>query len=146
MTKLRQLSNGDRVAKAWEYVVDFWNEHIDGGWEGDESFFNGLLDLTLEAWQERRKQMALTYGSAAVESLTPSCITRLMEMHRMREGGQQNDSNVVPAAPLFDPATDLSLMQQPDFDFNAMSVPPDWLGFQNNYLYNFGFWTHFSLL
>ena len=146
LTKIRQLSNGDRVAKAWDYVVNFWNEHIDADWEGDESFFKSLLDLTLEAWQERRKQMTQIYGSAAVDSLTPSCIKRLLEIHRMRGDEQHNESNVVPAESLFDQTTDFSLLSQPEFEFNAMNIPQDWLGFNNNYLYNFGFWTDFSLL
>ena len=139
LTRLRQPANAERAAKAWDLVVSFWNDQIFGEWQKeDESSFTSLLELTLEAWHERRKQMAHTYGSAAVNSLTPPCINRLLEIQRLQAGDKGNDNNLASAESLFDTTA--------DFDFNSMSMPPDWLGSNNNYLYNFGLWTDFSLL
>ena len=146
LTKLRQLVNGDRATKAWELVAKFWNEQIDGDWEGDDSFFDGLVDLTLEAWHARRKPLADTYGQAMVDDMTPRCIKRLQEMRRPGEGDGSGSTGQSAADIMLDETTNASLLSQAAFEWSTENMPQDWDTFNNDFFYNFGYWSDFSLL
>lgn len=147
LVKLRQPVKGDRATTAWDLVEDFWNEQIDGDWDEDDTFFADLLDLTLEAWYERRKELVETYGSQVIDSKTPSCIRRLQEIRRTREAHQRGNGGANAVEYLFDRTANASLMSQSTSDLNAMDMPEDWFAFFNNELfYSYGYWNDFSLM
>lgn len=147
LIKLKQPVKGDRATKAWDLIAEFWNEQIDGDWEADETFFPDLLDLTLEAWNERRKELAEIYGSQVVDSKTPLCIRRLQEIRRTREPNEEGASGASAAEYLFDSTANAPLMSQPTSDLTSMDMPEDWFAWFNNELfYGYGYWNDFSLM
>jgi hypothetical protein len=45
-----------------------------------------------------------------------------------------------------DETTDASLLSQSAFDWSTENMPQDWDNFNNDFFYNFGYWSDFSLL
>lgn len=146
ITRLREPVRKDVADKAWELVTHFWDEQIDGDWEDDEAFLRDLLDLTMEAWHQRRGEMAHTYGSTATESLTPKSIKRLQEIQRAWAGEQVDNTLSSTTQAQLDSTTDGSLLTHSEFDISTMNITQDWFEFNNNHLYNYGYWTDFSLV
>ena len=147
LTKLRQPVSGDRATKAWDLVVDFWNDQIDGDCDGEDTFLANLIKLTLDAWYERRKELAEIYGPQLVDSKTPSCIRQLQEVQRTRETHQDGATGANAAEYAHDSRANSSLTSQPALDLNTMDIPEDWFAFFNNeLLYSYGYWNDFSLM
>ena len=146
LTKLCQPVKDDRATKARELVANFWNEQIDGDWEGDALFFNSLVDLTLEAWHAQWKGLAAIHGPSMADSVTPLYIKRLQEMRRTKEGDASGNAGQSAVNIPSDEMTDTSFVSQSAFDWSMDSMPQDWDTFNNEFFYNFGYWSDFSLL
>lgn len=87
ISELRRRRSGDRIALAWRLVDDLYNEHPELINDAENSFFVALGNLTLEAWETRRKE--LSRGQDAMESkVTPQCI-RLLWDKRENMGQEQ---------------------------------------------------------
>ncbi len=83
---LKQKVRSDLTIRGWDVVVKFWDDHVDDNWDDEAnsqtSFFTGLADLTLDAWQERVKELVAMQGP---EYTTPECIQKLQRL-RKRDG------------------------------------------------------------
>ena len=101
ISELRRRCSGDRVALAWKLVEDLFDEHPELIDDTENTFFAALGDLTLEAWESRRKE--LVHGQGIRETnVTPRCIQLLWDK---RQKGQQDGNVQLPAvldAPAFD--------------------------------------------
>ncbi len=79
ISDLRRRRSGDRVALAWRLVEDLYNEHpelIDDA--AANTFFFALGDLTLEAWEMRRKELARGHqGVLDTKFVTPQFVWSL---------------------------------------------------------------------
>ncbi|KAF7554345.1 hypothetical protein G7Z17_g2987 [Cylindrodendrum hubeiense] len=78
LSDLRQRCSGDRVALAWRLVGDLYNDHPELIEDGTNRFFVAFGDLTLEAWQARRKELVTDRG-ASESDLTPQFIQLLWD-------------------------------------------------------------------
>jgi hypothetical protein len=112
ISDLRRRCSGERVDLAWRLVKDFYNEHPELIAEAENTFFVALGDLTLEAWEARRKEMAC--GQDALEcNTTPEFILLLWE--------KREKSN--------EERTQMPTISDP-YDFNALVLTdesdPDW--------------------
>ena len=94
ISDLRRRCSGDRVALAWRLVEDLYNEHPELIDDAENTFFVALGDLTLEAWEVRRKE--LVRGRGVRESdVTPQFIQLLWDKRQNR-----NEENVqMPTVP-----------------------------------------------
>ncbi len=87
ISELRRRCSGDRVALAWKLVEDLYNEHPELIDDTENTFFAALGDLTLEAWETRRKE--LVHGQRVRENdVTPQCIQLLWDK---RQKGQEDN-------------------------------------------------------
>ncbi|GKT46251.1 aurofusarin cluster transcription factor aurR2 [Colletotrichum spaethianum] len=57
ISDLRRRCSGERVVLAWELVEKLYKEHPELIEDGQNPFFAALGDLTLEAWEARRKAL-----------------------------------------------------------------------------------------
>jgi hypothetical protein len=142
LSYLRHCGNGERSARAWKEVVHFWDQHVDSAGDeemaGQNSFFVNLADLTLEAWEERRKELAATQGVATAEQMKPVCITKLQ---RLRHKGATDN---IFGSTTFN-GTDYGLSSQAGWDaWDLPDIPSNLFTFGNDLLYDFGFWSEFS--
>lgn len=81
ISDLRRRCSGDRVALAWKLVEDLYNEHPEVIDDAENALFVALGDLTLEAWEARRKE--LVHGQGVRESdVTPPFIQLLWDKRR----------------------------------------------------------------
>lgn len=146
LTRLRQPIRRDRATKAWKLVSIFWEEQIDGGWEEDDSTFSALVDLMLDAWNVRWKELADTHGPGTVDGMMPLCIQQLQDMRRIRDGDARRSTGRKMAESLSDETADGSFLSQSALDWSAENMPQDWDTFNNEFFNNFGYWSDFSLL
>jgi hypothetical protein len=65
--------SGDRVALAWRLVEDLYDEHPELIYDAESTFYTAFGDLTLEAWEARRKELARIQDAPAPE-VTPHSI------------------------------------------------------------------------
>jgi hypothetical protein len=78
------------VALAWKLVEDLYDEHPELIDDTENTFFAALGDLTLEAWESRRKELLQGQGVHEID-VTPQCIQSLWDK---RKKGQECTSNV----------------------------------------------------
>ncbi|KAI0121110.1 hypothetical protein BJ170DRAFT_145692 [Xylariales sp. AK1849] len=78
ISDLRSRTSGDRVAMAWKLVEDLYNGHPELIEDADNTFFVALGDLTLEAWEARRKVLVGNRGSREFV-ITPQFIRLLWD-------------------------------------------------------------------
>jgi hypothetical protein len=81
ISDLRQRCCGDRMVLAWKLVEDLYNEHPELIDDAENTFFVALGDLTLEAWEARRKELARSQG-VRESDLTPHFIQLLWGKRR----------------------------------------------------------------
>lgn len=146
LTAVKQQGNGERVAKAWDLIVQFWDEHNYSQSEDEapdqNKFFIALADLTLEAWQARKKELIVAHGQAMLEHITPACITRL-EQIRGRTYDDSLDSQLIGSNQFSNDQASTENMPQPSAldSFDIENMPSDLFSFGNDLLYEFGFWN-----
>ncbi|KAK5272202.1 hypothetical protein LTR96_001832 [Exophiala xenobiotica] len=85
ISELRRRCSGYRVALTWKLVEDLFDEHPELIDDTENTFFAALGDLTLEAWESRRKELVQTQGVREI-ILTPRCIQLLWDK---RQKGQE---------------------------------------------------------
>ena len=78
VSDLRRRASGELVILAWKMIEDLYAEHPELIDEVDNSFFVALGDLTLEAWDTRRKELLRTPGVREAD-ITPSFVQLLWE-------------------------------------------------------------------
>ncbi|KAK6066700.1 fungal specific transcription factor [Seiridium cupressi] len=84
ISDMRRRSCGDRVAIAWNLVVQLYNENPELINNEDNTFFIALGDLTLEAWETRRKE--LVHGQSTRKfDLMPHFIQLLWDKRENRD-------------------------------------------------------------
>lgn len=84
ISDLRRRCSGDRVALAWKLVEDLYNEHPELIDDAENTFFVALAELTVEAWEARRKE--LVHGQGVRESdVTPQFIRLLWDKRQNRK-------------------------------------------------------------
>ncbi|KAF6811318.1 C6 transcription factor [Colletotrichum plurivorum] len=94
ISDLRRRCSGERVDQAWGLVERYFRDHEELFEDGKNPFNDALGDLTLEAWEARRK--ALAAGKSPQEEVeTPQFINRLWEKSRRRVEGVPQRSGVV---------------------------------------------------
>ena len=112
ISDLRRRCFGDRVNLAWKLVEDLYNEHSELIDDAENTFFVALGDLTLEAWEARRKE--LVRGQGVRESdVTPHFI-------RLLWGKRQNrnkESVQMPPVPDHHGLDGLGLIDYNDLDW-----------------------------
>ena len=112
ISDLRRRCSGDRVALAWKLVEDLYNEHPELIDDAENTFFVALGDLTLEAWEARRKE--LVRGRGVRESdVTPQFIQSLWDK---RQNGTE-ESVQMPTVPDPHGLDGLGLTDEADLDW-----------------------------
>lgn len=76
ISDLRRRCSGDRVALAWRLIEKLYDEHAELISGTESTFFVALGDLTLEAWEARRKELFLGHKTGQNTS-TPQFIQSL---------------------------------------------------------------------
>ncbi|KAK9797633.1 putative Zn(2)-C6 fungal-type domain-containing protein [Seiridium cardinale] len=84
ISDMRRRSCGDRVAIAWNLVEQLYNENPELINDDDNTFFIALGDLTLEAWETRRKEL-VDGQSARKFDLMPQFIQLLWDKREDRD-------------------------------------------------------------
>jgi hypothetical protein len=112
ISDLRRRCSGDRVALAWKLVEYLYNEHPELIDDAENTFFVALGDLTLEAWEARRKE--LVRGQGVRESdVTPQFIQLLWDK---RQNGNE-ESVQMPTVPDPHGLDSLGLTDENDLDW-----------------------------
>lgn len=88
LSDLRRRCSGDRVALAWKLIGFLYNDHPELIDDTENSFYSALGDLTVEAWETRRKELIRGQGSRESD-ITPQFIRLLWDK---RENG--NDQRI----------------------------------------------------
>ena len=83
---LRKRCSGERVALAWRLVEDLYGEHPELIEDGENTFFVALGDLTLEAWEARKKGLVGVQGAREAD-VTPRFIQLLCEKRHGEQDG-----------------------------------------------------------
>ncbi|KAI1372459.1 hypothetical protein F4677DRAFT_263499 [Hypoxylon crocopeplum] len=83
ISDLRCRCSGDRVAVAWKLVEDLYNARSELIENTENTFFVALGDLTLEAWEARRKELVRGQGARDYD-ITPQFIRSLWEKRENR--------------------------------------------------------------
>lgn len=83
ISELRQRCSGPRIDLAWRIIEKLFDNLPAVISEEDETFFNGLINLTLDAWEARRKEL-LTISSSLEAEITPPFIRSLYDRRRER--------------------------------------------------------------
>ncbi|OTA52370.1 hypothetical protein K449DRAFT_391470 [Hypoxylon sp. EC38] len=94
ISELRRRCAGDRVAVAWKLVEDLYNHHPELIQDTENTFFVALGDLTLEAWETRRKEMVRSQGIREYD-ITPQFIRSLWN-EREKQNGERVQVSEVP--------------------------------------------------
>ncbi|KAK1987627.1 hypothetical protein LZ30DRAFT_702059 [Colletotrichum cereale] len=81
ISDLRRRCSGERVALAWRQVEKLYEEHPELIEDGQNPFFVALGDLTLEAWEARRKQLVDTQETRA-DGAWPGFIHAIWDQRR----------------------------------------------------------------
>jgi hypothetical protein len=128
-----------RVARAWDMILLFWNVHVDDSDLKDaaaenHAFFAALADLTLEAWQVRWHELASSQVTTSADDLTPACVRRLQQVRDARS--QAVPTWTTGAQTPFDEMADLSAQWQPEVSGAYMD---DIFWFGNDDPYDFGY-------
>lgn len=87
ISDLRRRYSGDRVALAWKLVEDLYSEHPELIDDAEDAFFVALGDLTLEAWEARRKELVRGRGVRESE-VTPRFIQLLWD--KRQKGNEES--------------------------------------------------------
>ncbi|KAI0843642.1 hypothetical protein F5Y06DRAFT_8274 [Hypoxylon sp. FL0890] len=83
ISDLRCRCAGDRVGVAWTLVEDLYNEHPELIEDGANTFFVALGDLTLEAWEARKKELLQSQNVREYDT-TPQFIRSLWDEREKR--------------------------------------------------------------
>ncbi|CAH0044661.1 unnamed protein product [Clonostachys solani] len=83
ISELRQRCSGPRIDLAWRIIGKLFDNLPAVIPEEDETFFNGLINLALEAWEARRKEL-LTMSTSLEADITPPFIRSLFDRRRER--------------------------------------------------------------
>ncbi|OTA90607.1 hypothetical protein M434DRAFT_22852 [Hypoxylon sp. CO27-5] len=94
ISELRRRCAGDRVAVAWKLVEDLYNHHPELIQDTENTFFVALGDLTLEAWETRRKEMVRSQDIREYD-ITPQFIRSLWN-EREKQNGERVQVSEVP--------------------------------------------------
>ncbi|KAH6961983.1 hypothetical protein BKA56DRAFT_636976 [Ilyonectria sp. MPI-CAGE-AT-0026] len=78
ISDLRRRCSGERVSLAWTLVEDLYNDHPEIISDDENTFFTALGDLTLEAWEARRKELVCGQG-VRESNVTPQFIQLLRD-------------------------------------------------------------------
>ncbi|KAM0425984.1 hypothetical protein ACHAPT_008923 [Fusarium lateritium] len=62
LSELRHRCTGDQVVLAWKLIEDLYNEHAELISDTENTLFRALIDLTLQAWEAHRKEVAFDQG------------------------------------------------------------------------------------
>lgn len=81
ISELRRRGSGERVDLAWKLVQDLYDEHPELIDDTENTFFVALGDLTLEAWDRRRRELTVSHGLCDTNGV-PSFIQQLWETRR----------------------------------------------------------------
>ncbi|KAK1966845.1 fungal-specific transcription factor [Colletotrichum sublineola] len=111
ISDLRRRCSGERVALAWRLVEKLYEEYPEMIQDGQNPFFAAPGDLTLEAWEARRKALADSQGTDVVGSW-PGFIHSLWEKRRNK--AVQVSQMPVPELPHLDA---VGLMDNGDLDW-----------------------------
>ncbi|KAI0112742.1 hypothetical protein F4776DRAFT_656784 [Hypoxylon sp. NC0597] len=84
ISELRRRCAGDRVAVAWNLVEYLYNNHPELIEDTENTFFVALGDLTLEAWETRRKELVRGQGVREYD-ITPQFIRLLWNKKQKRD-------------------------------------------------------------
>ncbi|SPJ79180.1 uncharacterized protein FTOL_07571 [Fusarium torulosum] len=79
LTELRRRCSGPRIDQAWKLINDLYDEHPELIDHVENSLFFALGNLTLEAWEARRK-------TVAESEKTPRCIEMLWSKRHAADG------------------------------------------------------------
>ncbi|KPM42801.1 hypothetical protein AK830_g3739 [Neonectria ditissima] len=114
ISDLRWRCSGDRVALAWKLVEDLYDKHPELINDTENPFFTSLGNLTLEAWEARRKVLVLGQGAREAD-VTPHFIQSLWNKRQSR-----NEASIQALAGSEPNALDgLRLMSDIDFDLDC---------------------------
>ncbi|KIW20356.1 hypothetical protein PV08_00931 [Exophiala spinifera] len=111
ISELRRRGSGDRVELAWKLVQALYDEHPELVTDTENTLFATLGDLTLEAWETRRRHLAGARGCGS-NSTPPSFIQRLWQKRRA-------------GAVVEEPVQLTSTLDPPDFDSLAWTGDTD---------------------
>ncbi|TDZ33749.1 Aurofusarin cluster transcription factor aurR2 [Colletotrichum spinosum] len=78
ISDLRERTSGERVSQAWKMVERFYNDHPELIADGKDGFIEALGQLTLLAWENRRKELVIVQGHQEAD-VTPRFIAALWE-------------------------------------------------------------------
>lgn len=81
VSELRRRFSGNRVALAWKLIEELFNEHPELIHDMENSSFVAFGNLTLEAWEERQKEIFYNSNLAQVGN-TPHFISLLLEKRK----------------------------------------------------------------
>ncbi|RKL33183.1 hypothetical protein BFJ72_g10199 [Fusarium proliferatum] len=90
ISELRRRPSGPRINLAWKLVDSLYTDHPELVDSVDNSLYTAFGNLTLEAWEARRK--ALTDGEAA-----PACIELLWSKRRVGQGDAEMTGSALDA-------------------------------------------------
>lgn len=90
ISDLRHQCSGDRVALAWRLIEDLYNEHPQLIDDVENTFYIALGDLTLEAWEARRKELDNGQDVTAPKSTLQFIQLLWAKRHNIDEGHIQN--------------------------------------------------------
>ncbi|CAG9954418.1 unnamed protein product [Clonostachys rosea f. rosea IK726] len=86
ISELRRRFSGERVEMAWKLVQDFFNEYQELLNDEQNSFFVALGEITLDAWEARRRYFQ-NHGQEIMEySPLPRFIELLWNKQQLRNG------------------------------------------------------------
>ncbi|KAK1622809.1 fungal-specific transcription factor [Colletotrichum phormii] len=97
ISDLRKRVSGERVTLAWKLVENLYGDHPELIENTQSSFFVALGDLTLEAWEARRRELVNVQGSHEAD-IPPRYIQLLREQ-------RQQKATPVPQVPAADSQT-----------------------------------------
>ncbi|KAF7555491.1 hypothetical protein G7Z17_g2113 [Cylindrodendrum hubeiense] len=83
ISDLRWRCSGERVSVAWKLVEDIYTDHPELIDDTENTFFVALGDLTLEAWEERRKELVCSQGAREYNA-TPQFIQLLWDKRQTK--------------------------------------------------------------
>ncbi|PYH90939.1 hypothetical protein BO71DRAFT_421921 [Aspergillus ellipticus CBS 707.79] len=92
LSGLRRRGIGGRVELAWRLIEGLYGEHVELVEDVENAFFVALGDLTLEAWETRRKE--LVGGGEREVHVTPGFVRLLWERRQERDEGVQGPAAV----------------------------------------------------
>jgi hypothetical protein len=111
ISDLRRRCSGERVALAWRLVEDLYIEHPELIDDTDNTFFVAIRNLTLEAWEARRKALVHDHDTPK-SKVTPQFVRLLWDQRESEIEGQ------IQIPTILDPQSLSGFISMDDADFN----------------------------